>query len=535
MNATWNKIVIAFVFLALFHLVLDTTPAISQNYSALLLILDGIITMVFITDFVFKLQAAKDRYQESQRIREFLKGELFIDLLSILPFFMAILFSGFEYLAVLRLFRLLRVFKLFNLVKSHSLIINAIRNKKHELYISMQVVIIITVILSAILYFVENPSQPENFSSISDAFLWSISKYIQGIAGYGDFAPITAMGKILATFVGILGIAIFAVPAGIIASGFVEEIENIKKSEENDHFYEKIAASFSTEHLVTYIRAKKKVNLEHIRRKMITFNDVKYKMNIPEANLLAIAEMERSMRIRNYMKEGKEFTVVEFFEDNAVYGTFHHRGSKVTVISTHSKDQPFMGHFSYALSEYLGANYVSVEKFSATDFDPERSVNFALNDAYLGETGCPEIEVFKRDLASLAENNALTILLRAAGSGAGFDNFEVLNGKAAGEDFCAYGGTYRDLEALSTFKAEFQSIVDNHGQTVGFQSRLGNNEENNLALYLKNTLHMDNLQIHVGADLLKEDAEVYYNTLEVVGEGFKTLLATERAADAESN
>jgi voltage-gated potassium channel len=533
MNATWNRIVIAFVFMALIHLVLETTPAISENYGALLLILDGIITMVFITDFVFKLQAAKDRYQDSQRIREFLKGELIIDLLSILPFFMAILFSGFEYLAVLRLLRLMRIFKLFNLVKSHALIINAMRSKKYELYISMQVVILITVILSAILYFVENPSQPENFSSITDAFLWSISKFIGEIGGYGDFAPITLMGKILATFVGILGIAIFAVPAGIIASGFVEEIESIKKSEENDHFYDKIAASFSTEHLVNYIRAKANVKLEHIRRKMITFNDVKFKMNIPEANLLAIAEMERSMRIRNYMKEGKEYTVVEFFEDNAVYGTFNNRGSKVTVISTHSKDQPFMGHFSYALSEYLKANYVSVEKYSATDFDPEKSVNFALNDAYLEETGCDAIEVFKKDLASLSENNALTILVRAAGSG--FDNFEVLNGKAAGEDFCSLGGTFDDVSALSMFRTEFQKIVKNNAQTIGFQSRLGNNEENNLALYLKNTLNMNNLQIHVGADLLKEDAGLYYKTLEVVGEGFKTLIATESAEVAESN
>lgn len=207
MNVNWNKLVITFVFLALLHLVLDSTPSISENYGALLLIFDGIITMVFITDFVFKLNNARDRYDESHKLREYVNFEMIIDLLSILPFFMALTFSGLEYLGVLRLFRLLRVFKLFNLVKSHSLIINAMRNKKYELYISMQVVIIITVILSAVLYFVENPSQPENFSSITDAFLWSISKFIGEIGGYGDFAPITVMGKILATFVGILGIA----------------------------------------------------------------------------------------------------------------------------------------------------------------------------------------------------------------------------------------------------------------------------------------------------------------------------------------
>ncbi len=520
----WNKIVTTFVFLALLHLVLDTTPSISENYSALLLVFDGIITIVFITDLIFKLNAARDKYEETHSIREYLNFELIIDLLSILPFFMALTFSGFEYLGVLRLFRLLRVFKLLNLVKSHSLIINAMRNKKNELYISMQVVVIITVILSAVLYFVENPSQPENFASITDAFLWSISKYIQGIGGYGEFAPITAMGKILATFVGILGIAIFAVPAGIIASGFVEEIENIKKEEENDHFFHKIATSFTTEHLVAHIRAKKRLNLSHIRRKLLSFNDVKFKMNVPESNLLSIAEMEKSIRLRNYMKDGKEFTVVEFFEDNASYGTCTKRSSSVTVVSTHSKDQPFMGHFSYALSEYLNANYLSVEKYSATDFDPEKSVNFAINDAFLNETAGNALEAFKHDLLTLSTANELTIIVRAAG--ANFDDFEVLNGGSPEINFCSEGGTYGDAIKLEGFKNSFKGIVDQAEMTIGFQSRLRNDEENNLSLFLKRELNMDNLQIHINADLLKADAEVYYKTIEVVGEGFKSLLSS---------
>jgi len=529
----WNKIVITFVFLALLHLVLDTTPSISENYSALLLIFDGIITIVFITDLIFKLNAARDKYEETHSIREYLNFELIIDLLSILPFFMALTFSGLEYLGVLRLFRLLRIFKLFALVKSHSLIINAMRNKKYELYISMQVVVIITVILSAILYFVENPSQPENFSSITDAFLWSISKFIGEIGGFGDFAPVTVMGKILATLVGILGIAIFAVPAGIIASGFVEEIENIKKEEENDHFFHKIAKSFTTEHLVAHIRSKKRLNLTHIRRKLLTFNDVKFKMNVPESNLLSIAEMEKSIRLRNYMKDGKEFTVVEFFEDNAVYGTCTNRNSSITVVSTHSKDQPFMGHFSYALSEYLNANYLSVEKYSATDFDPEKSVNFAINDAFLNETAGDALESFKHDLEtlSLSTKNELTIIVRAAGSN--FDDFEVLNGGSPEIDFCSEGGTYGDAKKLDGFKNSFKGIVDQAEMTIGFQSRLRNDEENNLSKYLKRELNMDNLQIHINAELLKADAEVYYKTLEVVGEGFKTLISPSEQHNEE--
>ena len=99
-----------------------------------------------------------------------------------------------------------------------------IKNKGKELILSMQVVVFLTVILSAILYHIENSVQPNNFGDIVDAFVWSLSKFIGGVGGYGDFEPITFWGQVMATIVGLLGIALFAVPAGIIGAGFVEEI-----------------------------------------------------------------------------------------------------------------------------------------------------------------------------------------------------------------------------------------------------------------------------------------------------------------------
>lgn len=523
MSKQWNKFVLVFVILALLHLVLETTPSISLKYQTPLILFDGLITLVFIIDFYFKLRKVLIEYAKSRKISVFFNLELLIDFLSIAPFFISLLFQGLKFVTVLRLLRMLRILKLMNLAKSHSLIINAVKNKRHELYISMQVVIIITIILSAILYFVENPSQPENFSSITDAFLWSISKFIGEIGGYGDFAPITVSGKILATFVGILGIAIFAVPAGIISSGFVEEIEQIKKSEQDQHFLNKISSSFHIENLVTSIRAKKKINLGHVRRKFFTLSDVNYKLNIPTLSILNIAEMDKGIRVRNYNTiEGEEQTVLEFYDSNSSYGTFKNRNSKISVISTHSKNQPFLGHFSYALSEYLHANYISVEKYSSTDFESHKKINFAENDAYISETGCNAIEDFKRDLRELSNENQLSILVRAGSSN--FDSFEVLNGMSVGEDFCSSGGTFDNTTLLSNYKNEFLKIVEINNKTISFQKRLTNNGENNLAVYLKNQLQMNNIQIHVSANLLKEKADEYYNTIQIVGDGFKYLI-----------
>ena len=89
-------------------------------------------------------------------------------------------------------------------MKSQNLVINAIRNKRQELILSMQIVFFITVILSAIMYQIEKTVQPENFGDIIDAFLWSLSKFIGGIGGYGDFTPTTLWGQFIATVVGIL-------------------------------------------------------------------------------------------------------------------------------------------------------------------------------------------------------------------------------------------------------------------------------------------------------------------------------------------
>lgn len=108
-----------------------------------------------------------------------------------------------------------------------------LKNKGKELILSIQVVIFLAVILSAILYNIENSVQPDNFGDIVDAFVWSLSKFIGGVGGYGDFEPITFWGQVMATIVGLLGIALFAVPAGIIGAGFVEDIEAIKTDEDN--------------------------------------------------------------------------------------------------------------------------------------------------------------------------------------------------------------------------------------------------------------------------------------------------------------
>jgi voltage-gated potassium channel len=103
----------------------------------------------------------------------------------------------------------------------------AIKSKKEELVLSIALIIILLIISSSAMYFVENQAQPDNFSSIPAAMWWGIATLTT--VGYGDVYPITAIGKILGGVIALLGIAMFALPTGIISSALIEEMQKKHK------------------------------------------------------------------------------------------------------------------------------------------------------------------------------------------------------------------------------------------------------------------------------------------------------------------
>ena len=103
---------------------------------------------------------------------------------------------------------------------------NAILNKKSELFISLAMVLALLLIASVSMYYLEHRAQPDAFSSIAATMWWGVATLTT--VGYGDIYPITTAGKVLGGFIAILGVGLFALPAGIIASSFVEEMELLK-------------------------------------------------------------------------------------------------------------------------------------------------------------------------------------------------------------------------------------------------------------------------------------------------------------------
>jgi len=146
-----------------------------------------------------------------------------IDLLAIAPFYLALAGVGFDlrFLRALRLIRFLRLLKLVRYSQSMRAFAGAFRSKRDQLIVAMTANALLLVVASSLMYFAENDAQPEAFGSIPATMWWGIVTLTT--VGYGDIAPITPLGRVLGGLVAVLGIGLFALPASILASGFIEE------------------------------------------------------------------------------------------------------------------------------------------------------------------------------------------------------------------------------------------------------------------------------------------------------------------------
>ncbi|WP_285906290.1 ion transporter [Pseudodesulfovibrio pelocollis] len=159
------------------------------------------------------------------KVRHALSPLMLVDLLAILPFYLPLLLpANLVFLRALRLMRLMRVLKLGRYSEAIQIFCKVVMRKKEQLVVACIAVLILLIISSSLMYYFENDAQPDAFSSIPQSMWWAI--VTMTTVGYGDVYPITGMGRLLASVIALLGIAMFAVPAGILSAGFVEHDES---------------------------------------------------------------------------------------------------------------------------------------------------------------------------------------------------------------------------------------------------------------------------------------------------------------------
>lgn len=148
-----------------------------------------------------------------------------IDLVAVLPFIIA-MFLSID-LRALRLIRVLRLLKLTHYFKGFNIFITVIIKESKSIAAAMMVMIFFIVIAASLMHSIEGKVQPESFGSIIQAFWWAV--VTMTTVGYGDVVPVTAMGKMISTFIMLTGVGLVALPAAMLAARFSEELRERKE------------------------------------------------------------------------------------------------------------------------------------------------------------------------------------------------------------------------------------------------------------------------------------------------------------------
>ena len=114
-----------------------------------------------------------------------------------------------------------KLFRLTSYMKATKIVVDVFRLRKNELILSMVLAIFLIIISSSLMYFAEHRAQPDKFDSIPHTIYWSVITLTT--VGYGDITPITPIGRFLTGVLLLIGVGVFALPAGIITAGFLEE------------------------------------------------------------------------------------------------------------------------------------------------------------------------------------------------------------------------------------------------------------------------------------------------------------------------
>jgi voltage-gated potassium channel len=221
-------------------IILHSVPSLSAQYDQLFLDFELFSVVIFSLEYLLRVWSITEKEAYKQpikgRIKYMLSPWALIDLLAIFPFYYSMFSTDLGFVRMLRLLRIIRLFRYSRYFHAIALILKVLKDKKEELLLSLSFCMFLLLISSSLVYFVEHEAQPQMFASIPDALWWGVNAMTT--VGYGDLHPITGLGKVLGGIIAILGVCFFALPTGILASGFHDQImesRNEKKMHKCPH------------------------------------------------------------------------------------------------------------------------------------------------------------------------------------------------------------------------------------------------------------------------------------------------------------
>ena len=203
---------------SLIAVMLESIDSIHQQYGNLLRIFEWIVTILFTIEYFLRI------YAVNKPLKYIFSFMGIIDLLAIIPTYLIFIFPAAHFFTVVRSIRLIRVFRVFKLSHylrgAHTMQI-ALRSSRPKIIVFLFFVMILVIVLGTLMYIIEDSVGTKGFDNIPNSIYWAIVTLTT--VGYGDVFPATAFGKVVASFIMILGYGIIAVPTGIVTSEFARK------------------------------------------------------------------------------------------------------------------------------------------------------------------------------------------------------------------------------------------------------------------------------------------------------------------------
>lgn len=376
-----------YVIILLSTLVVTLETIVPVDYIPDLQAFETIVTIIFIAELLFKLSVIDILFVRHRHLweRVLLIAYLLIDIAAVVPPIIFLLNKGGHHDYFLTL-RLLRIFKAFQHDHSIELVLRAVIRKRTELIKSALVVIVITIFMSVLLYEVENDFEfggdkvsKSNIKDIFAALTWAFAVFVDDATGHIDagLTPITSFGKLIAAFIGLLKIGIVVIPTGIIATGFMEVIEENKLKNK----YEVLKEAFRKKYNDVL-----QVEVFERPRTLFTLRDALF---INEHQIFSILENNQGFRVRAVQSDEQEKYVDTNLIEHYAYQELPPYGAKIDrkngkylIISPNSNADVGIGYFSYCLSEMLAADLVSNELYQKNSLSLRYDFDFLNNDLY---------------------------------------------------------------------------------------------------------------------------------------------------------
>lgn len=236
-----NSFIFALVLLSFLALALETEETIGPAWRAAIDVVNVAIVAIFAIEYVIRVWVAGEdpRYKGlSGRLRYMMTPYAIADLIAFLPELLWILLTpagvGDDVLIILRVLRLARLVKLARFVPAFDVLGATVERAGTQLLTTLAMALALVYVSAVALYFVEGVGgqQQESFASIPRALWWAIATLTT--VGYGDVYPVTGLGRIFASVIALAGIGVVALPAGVFASAFSDELREreIKKLKE---------------------------------------------------------------------------------------------------------------------------------------------------------------------------------------------------------------------------------------------------------------------------------------------------------------